>query len=299
MHPLVSRRPLLPLVLCAWACGPARPPAAPPPPAAAPITPSHLAFSPSGDRLIVDARWIVPAEDGALLEVAAGEGRPVFAADGRIAWLAAGALRIDGQRIALPAMQHPPVADQELVGLWLDLDRLYLHEWHPLKQTAACRIFDRRTAGLRAPAQCLDVQHPQRLEAGPGDLLAIVEDQPAGPVLRVVRYSPDEGTGALLRFDLRPDGAVAVAFAPDGGRVRLVSACDLTRPRPCAGPSRLGEPWLFEYDVLAGRLERHLAVRPGAVPGPNARLAWPIPGGVCLAAHPQATGRCRSLVSTP
>lgn len=280
------------------ACGapPARPAPAPPAPAAAP---SVLIFSPSGDRVIADGRWIVPTDGGAPHRITPGEGQPIFAADGRIARLAPGLLTVDGRRVPLPAIQHPPVADTELRGLWLDLDRLYLHEWHPVKDRAACRIFDRRTAGLLAPAHCLAVRRPITLQAGPGRLLAVEEAGVAGPVLSLLRYTPGAGTRVLRRFDLRPDGAVRLAFAPDGGTVRMVSRCDLTRPRACTGPARLAAPHLFTYDVLDDRIARGLAVPAGAAPGPQQRLAWPTAGGVCVARHPGARGACRSVGSAP
>lgn len=283
---------------CLAACGapPAPRPAPPPTPVA---RPTALVFSPSGDRVIVDERWIVHTDRPQIERIAAGEGQPIFAADGRIAWLAPGALTIGGTRTPLPVMQQPPVADLELRGLWLDLDRLYLHEWHPVKGTAACRIFDRRSAGLTRPAQCLSIARPIRLQAGPADLLAVVEVAAAGPILRLARYTPSGGTTELIRFDLRPDGRIALAFDPDGGRVRLTSDCDLTRPNPCAAPHRLNRPWLFEYDLLEAALIRADALPPGAAPGPGTQVAWPILGGVCTAPHPRASGRCRTFVSTP
>jgi hypothetical protein len=266
--------------------------------AAAPLpTPHHLAWSPQGHRVIVDERLSAPV-DGRPIEVLPplARARVIFAPDGRVALLAPGMLIIDGTRIALPTIQSPPVPNIEVTGFWLDLHRLYVHEWHPIKQASACRLFDRRTGGLRALQQCVTAGRPTRLQGGPGNLVAVHEAGSAGPTLAVRRFAPDGADDGVLRYDLRPDGAVALAFDADGGGVHMVSDCDLSRALPCVGPARLPAPMHVRYDVLERRVRVLKAAPLGAVPGPGGRLAWPIAGGICLDATPTARATCLEMV---
>lgn len=276
-------------------CGPQAPLARPDPASAAPrsATPRHLAWSPTGDGLVVDHRLRVPVDGGPAVRLPPlPDARVIFAADGRVAQLAPGALIIDGARIPLPTIQSPPVPDVEVTGFWLDLHRLYVHEWHPIKQASACRLFDRRTGGLRTLGRCVTSGRPRSLQGGPGNLVAVHEAGEAGPTLVVRRFTPDAAGAVILRYDLRPDGAIALAFDVNGGALHMVSDCDLRRDRPCVGPARMATPWHVVYDVLEGKVRVLGSAPAGAVPGPSGRLAWPTPGAVCLNASPDARPTC-------
>ena len=260
-------------------------------------TPQSVVWSPLGDRVIVDQRISVPVNGDGVTDLPDLPGATViFAADGRVAQLARGALLVDGVRTPLPTIQAPPVPDVEVTGLWIDLHRLYLHEWHPIKETSACRLFDRRTGGLRTLARCVTAGRPTRLLPGPGSLVAVHEVGAAGPMLSVHRFSPDAEVEVVLRHDLRPDGVVEVAFSEDGGAIHFVSRCDLSVARPCVGPARLPAPRHTRYDVLDGTLTALQSAPSGAVPGPDGRLAWPTTGGVCLSATPGVRARCIEMV---
>lgn len=276
-------------------CGSATAPT--PPPRLTPPTPTALRFDPQGAHLIVDEAWRVRLSDGRVEALAAHPAaRVLFAADGRIAQLSPRRVWIDGRRVPLPVIQTPPVPDQEVHGVWLDLERLYVHEWHPVKRSGACRIYDRRTGGLTRPAKCLTAARPMRLQGGPGDLIFLVEAHAAGPVAALVRYDPETGARPIWRADLRPDGTVHAAFDSDGGAVHIVTRCAMDRPRPCVDPRCSAAPFAFRYDMLDAAWRRREALPAGAVPGPAGRIAWPVAGGFCVADGPSERPQCRLVV---
>jgi NAD(P)-dependent dehydrogenase (short-subunit alcohol dehydrogenase family) len=260
-------------------------------------TPSSVRFDPQGTHVILDDTWRVSlADDRVEVLQTHPQTQLLFAADGRVAQLSARALWIDDQRIPLPAIQSPPVPDRVLHGVWLDLDRLYLHEWHPIKQSGACRIYDRRTAGLTRPARCVTQARPVRLQSGPGDLMLVVEAGVAGPIAALVRFDPRASAQRIWQVDLRPDGALEAAFDPDGAAMHLVSRCALGRARPCVHPHQQVAPIRFQYDLLDATWKPQDAAPSQAVPGPNGQIAWPIAGGFCIRDAGLTPPVCRSLV---
>lgn len=263
----------------------------------APATPRMLRFDPQGTHLLVDETWRVTVATGQVEPLASHpEARLLFAADGRIAQLAPNRLWIDDQRIALPAIQSPPVADRTVHGVWLDLDRLYVHEWHPVKRSGACRIYDRRTAGLTRPARCITTARPLQIQAGPGDLTFLIEVGPAGPIAALMRFDALTPPERIWQIDLRPDGQVEAAFDPSGAALYAASRCALTQTRPCVDPLRTPRPAGFRYDLLDAVWQPLESWPIGAVPGPQGQFAWPIAGGFCIHDPGLATAVCRSLV---
>ncbi|MEZ4471625.1 MAG: hypothetical protein R3F60_12640 [bacterium] len=294
---IASRLGVGALVLGLAACG-APPPPPPPPPPVVEVVPAVtrdvvLQWSGDGASILVDARWRMRVDSGAFEALAAPDplATPAVSPRGDAAVFEPGRFSVlgGGRQVKVPSFVEPPQPDVALTGYWLDADRLYLHQQHPLWKAPACRVFHLRNSGFTTPSGCITGEHPEvvRFERGPGDLVAVHTRDGDTPGLRIVRYTPDFGQRPveIPPLDLRPAGPVGIGFHAEGALATLVSPCLLDQPRPCAATATDGGRYgLYVLDLASGKMTGRLAlVAPGTAPAPDGRrLAWVRGGQVCI-----------------
>ncbi|MEZ4463538.1 MAG: hypothetical protein R3F43_03230 [bacterium] len=171
---------------------------------------------------------------------------------------------------------------------WLDADRLYLHQQHPLWKAPACRVFHLRNSGFTTPRGASRGSTP-RWSASSAAQGSGGGTHPrrghARAAHRPLHARLRAATGGDPPLDLRPAGPVGIGFHAEGALATLVSPCLLDQPRPCAATATDGGRYgLYVLDLASGKMTGRLAlVAPGTAPAPDGRrLAWVRGGQVCI-----------------
>ncbi len=292
--------PLLCVSLTLCACGAAPTPKAPAP-AAAPapeaVEPGPFAadatlrWRADGAALRVAGRWVLTPADG--LMVPQGDTPPgalrFSSLRGREAMLADGVITLDGERLPVPSwFEGRPVAELSMTALFIDEDRIYVHQVDPEAGEATCRVRALAETEWRLPSGgCIEGGFLQvdALVRGPGPMVGVLSSGEGVGDSTVVYFDPRKGQGPVPGPTWASVGPVQMNLTAQGGTAWIVTA----QPpgAATAGPT----PHLYRWDLMDGKTEDLGAVPPGASPSPDGTLAWIENGAVCLRA-PGAARRC-------
>jgi hypothetical protein len=276
-----------------------------------------------GQHLVVDDKWILDPERGALTPARypeaprerwfagspSGEREAMFTGSET-----GGTFRVGpaggplGAAVKLPRLLSRARAPDgsRWTAFWASERVMVLREASsPHQQEVACRAFDVLTRRW-SPAACPegDFNVVWRIDPGPDGWLAVYSAGEGHPGVLFARYDVKRGQGKAggPEVDEYPFGPVEAVFTLDGRQLLLATPCRLERkePRPCEEVPEENALWrLYAWSFADGTLVlRREGLPADVVPSPTGqRFAWREPGRVCVAPLQgrAADARCHPL----
>jgi hypothetical protein len=302
-----------------------RPPApleAPSPPPSPSTSLAQLRWVLGGSRLLVDNQWLLDPEGGDFTRLPYATSRPVegggtellgvsLSRRDRIAVWDALEFRFGPVGAALEGpfpLPGPPEAPdaprRARLLFWTAREEPRLYQ-HPLVAgaSASCAVFDPGTRVWTPIGECPegDFVELTQVEAGPEEWMALLSEGEGGRSFRLTRDPPGARPpeAPALDIDVSFPGALETRFSEDGTRLWLTTPCQLEREeRPCRDVED-ETPWRL-YSWRLG--ERRLVLEREGLPphvvasSVGERLAWPLPGRVCIGEGTRLdAARCHAL----